>query len=83
VLPIQTLGDTVERKLFFAKLQLMLASSLRLATLEYVKKGQANLWHSRIPAVLAALVVIISRMLAIKEELSKPLFGDGKGLNLS
>jgi hypothetical protein len=79
--PLQTLGDTVERKLLFAKLQLMLASSLRLATVEYSRKGGTSVWHSRIPAVLAMIVVIISRVIAVKDEWSKPLFGDGKGFD--
>jgi hypothetical protein len=82
-LPLQTFGDTIERKLFFAKLQLMLASSLRLATLEYARKGGTSVWRSRIPAALAVVVMIISRVLAIKEELSKPLFREGKEFNLS
>jgi hypothetical protein len=80
VLPLQTFGDTVGRKLFFAKLQLMLASSLRLATLEYSGKGGTRPWHSRIPATLAMIVVIISRVIAAKQELSKSPFRGGKAV---
>lgn len=68
VLPFQCTGDTIERKIFFAKLQLLLAGGMRLGTCK-------NLWVARAVSFAIVVAVFIARIQAVKASLKEPSIG--------